>query len=265
MIPAVAIVAGVAMLVLGRGAANAACAVLCAASIAHAARTLADDSPAALVGVVCAALLAVTLVGSALSLIALAAIAWTFAARQRTGALVGTSVITAVIAALIEPAAIALVPIAGARLPAQPRWTLAIPFLGLVGVIVAIMAGAAREGPLADLGTRWFGMPAAPVDLSTSLLLLADALGPMLAVAALAGAFVLARDLAAAACIAGALLVDVRAGVPGATTLGLAALAAGIAVGRLGATIRIASGQAIVTGTCAAILLLPPTWLAISR
>jgi hypothetical protein len=170
-----------------------------------------------------------------------------------------------VLAAVLEPAAIGLVPIAAVRLPPRPPAVIAIPFVAVVGVVLAIAAGSSREGALADLGTLWYGTAPAPAALGPSLARLGDTLGPLIAVAAIAGAALLVRNLAVVACVAGAMLVDVRAGVPGATTLGLAALASGIAVARLGATIRIASGQAIVTATCAAILLVSPTWLAISR
>jgi hypothetical protein len=281
VVPAVAIVAGALAFAL-HGAWAAPCAAVAAAAIAHAARALGGDSPAALVGVVGAAMLAVTAVVDPRSLIALAAMAWTIAeltkpsapapgpnSRRAAGTPAIIAMLPATIAAVLEPACVALVPIAGARVYVHPaskprlpqRWVIVVPLAGVLAVMLAIVMGTGDGA----FGARWYGEPAAPVTPSVSAVRLADALGPMLAVAALAGLAMVGTRLAIAACVAGALLVDLRAGVPGATTLGLAALCAGIAVGRLGAMIRFPSGQAIVTATCTAILLVPPTWLAISR
>ncbi|HEX7838414.1 MAG TPA: hypothetical protein VF469_13155, partial [Kofleriaceae bacterium] len=72
-------------------------------------------------------------------------------------------------------------------------------------------------------------------------------------------------ELALAAAIAGAILVDLRAASVGPATLGLAAVLAGLAIGRLAAMIRIASGQAIVGATLGLLVLAPPLWTALAR
>jgi hypothetical protein len=85
-------------------------------------------------------------------------------------------------------------------------------------------------------------------------------------VAALAGLAALLRarlaELAVAAAVAGALLVDVRAGAPGVATRGLAAALSGLAIARLARMIRIPSGQAIAGATIAALVIIPPAWTA---
>ena len=112
-----------------------------------------------------------------------------------------------------------------------------------------------------------------------------EALGPLTAVAALAGLAIALRafvvngaagtrlrafrprraELALVAWIAGAVLVDLRAGTIGAATFGLAALCAGLAVARLGALIRLAAGQAVVAATAGALLVVPPAWIAVEH
>jgi hypothetical protein len=88
-------------------------------------------------------------------------------------------------------------------------------------------------------------------------------------VAALAGLASLMRarvaELALAASVAGALLVDVRAGAPGVATLGLAAALSGLAIARLARMIRIPSGQAIAGATIAALAIVPPAWTAVEH
>jgi hypothetical protein len=102
----------------------------------------------------------------------------------------------------------------------------------------------------------------------------AGALGPIAAVAALAGLAALARprprpghgraaELAVAACVAGALLADLRAGAIGPLTLGLAGLAGGLAAARFAGQIRLPAGQALAGATVGLMLLLPPAWMAL--
>jgi hypothetical protein len=151
---------------------------------------------------------------------------------------------------------------------------LAVPAAGALAIGLAVLAGTSWPA----LGALWFGGAAHPVapgglaglaglvDLAG---LVGTTLGPLTAVAALAGLASLARaryaELAIAACCAGAVLVDVRAGAPGSASIGLAALLAGLAVGRLAATIRIPSGQAIAGATIGVVVTLPPAWSAIEH
>jgi hypothetical protein len=73
-----------------------------------------------------------------------------------------------------------------------------------------------------------------------------------------------AASLALAACAAGALLVDLRAGAIGPLTLGLAALAAGLGAARFAGQIRLPAGQALAGALVGLLLLLPPAWTAAS-
>lgn len=286
LIPATGLVASVAVLALARFApaalGAAAAAAIAAAAIAHAARVLAPgassgESPAALVGVVLAALLAIASIAvhpaaGPAAYLALAAAAWTVAELARGTSPPIVAMLPAVVATVLSPACAPLLAIASVRLakdPRAPRWAIVVPIAGALVAVVAIMAGAADDGALARLGVRWYGTPAhAGTSPAHALARLGDALGPMAAVAALAGAILLVRvhlaNLALGACLTGALLADLRAGTPGTLSLGLAALCAGVAVARLGGMVRLASGQVIVAITCAAMLLMPPAWIAIA-
>jgi hypothetical protein len=164
---------------------------------------------------------------------------------------------------------VGLVAIAGARhatapwAPRQrPRWALAVPVAGVLAIALAVLAGTAWPA----LGARWFGDAANPVAPVVLAGLAGATLGPLTAVAALAGLASLARarhaELAVAAAVAGAALVDLRAGALGPASIGLAALLAGLAIGRLAAMIRIPSGQAIAGATIGVLVALPPAWSA---
>ena len=148
-----------------------------------------------------------------------------------------------------------------------PRWVVAVPVTGAVLILLAIIAGTAREGSFASLGQSWFGPRLTIASPLEALTRLADALGPIAVVAALGGLAVLARvqlaSLAIFACAVGAISVDLRTGAPGAATLGLAAVCAGAGITRLAGTIRLRSGQAVTAAMCGAILLVPPVWTVI--
>lgn len=148
-----------------------------------------------------------------------------------------------------------------------PRWVIAVPIAGAILVVIAIIAGTARGGSFGSFGQSWFGPRLAEAQPVDALARLADALGPIAVVAAIGGLAVLARvhlaSLAVFSCAFGAVLVDLRAGAPGASTVGLAALCAGVGITRLAGTIRIRSGQAITAAMCGAILLVPPVWTVI--
>lgn len=246
------------------------------ASITAAVRALVGDSPASIAGAVLAPLLAIaTLFDPALAVtargfIAIAALGWTVVelARPTTAPLV--AVLPACVAAILDPGLAALVPIAGARLitaPWQrPRWAIAVPIMGGLVAALAVLACLARSGPLAALGDRWCGLVAHPTTLRLLAADTAATLGPMTAVAALAGLAVLARprhaELATLVAGLGAALVALRTGAIGPSLVAVAALSAGLAVGRFAGAIRIASGQAVVGATTAVLLLLPPAWTA---
>lgn len=252
-------------------------AALVGAGFAAAIRALAGDSRASLAALAVAPLLAIASIAehtgiSLLPCVALAAMCWTVAELTRTTSSPLVAMLPATIAAVLEPAAVALIAIAGTRLVTapwqRPRWAIAVPIAGGVAVLLAVIAGAAQGGMFATLGAHWFGSTPAAAQASLPSAL-ADALGPFTAVAALAGLGIIARvrlaELAVATCIVGALLVDVRAGAIGPSTLGLAALCAGLAIGRFAGLVHLSSGQAIAGATAGMLLLVPPAWSAIEH
>lgn len=281
VIPAMAAIAGAAAMALGMTPALA----LTAAGLAAAIRVLAGNSPAALTGAVIAPLLAVASFAGAgggvpvRAALALAAAGWTVtelgwpadAPRPASSPLV--AVVPAALAGILDPSFAALLAIAGVRLvtaPGRPRtrWVLCAPVAGALALALAGLAGTVWPA----LGAHWFGAAAHPVtasSLAATAEAAADALGPLTAVAALAGltAVVRARwaELALAAAVAGAIGVDVRAAAVGPATIGLAGLVAGLAIGRLAAMIRLASGQAIAGATVGALALAAPAWSALAQ
>jgi hypothetical protein len=173
---------------------------------------------------------------------------------------------------VLDPSFVPLVAIAGVQLLTapgpRPRWALAVAASGAVAVALAVVAGTRWPA----LAAPWFVRAAHPVALGALAAATGAALGPFAAVAALAGlGGCIARRPDApgfarsplAACVAGALLCDLRAGAPGHATLGLAAVLSGLAIIRLAGMIRIPSGQAIAGATIGALVVAPTAWTAI--
>lgn len=250
------------------------------ASITAAVRALIGDSPASLAGAVLAPLLMIAMVfdpaiggASPRALVAIAAICWTLVelARPTTSPLV--ALLPATIAAVLDPSFVALIAIAGARLVTapweRPRWAIAVPIAGGLLALLAVFACVAQGGALASLGTTWTGHARHPVGLAHLIREGAQVIGPVTAVAALAGLVVLVRprhaELAIAVSIAGALLVGMRTGSVGASLIALSAMIAGLAVGRFAGSIRLGAGQALAGATAGVLLLLPPAWTAIEH
>jgi hypothetical protein len=296
-IPAVGLVCGGAAIALGLSPAIG----LTGAALAAVVRALAGDSPAALAGAAIAPVLAVASFAEAgdpglRAALALAAAGWAIAELSRApgAAPPFVAALPAVAAAVLDPSFAALVAIAGARAiiapGPRPRWALAVLAAGAVAIAVAIVAGTRWPA----LAVPWFGRAAHPVALRTLVAITGEALGPITAVAALGGLVALARSLggdladlvprvrwlpgfgatvgpetagfarsALAAAVAGAVLVDLRAGAPGHATLGLAAALSGLAIVRLARMIRLPSGQAIAAATIGALVVVPPVWTVI--
>ena len=92
---------------------------------------------------------------------------------------------------------------------------------------------------------------------------IADTLGPVAAVAALAGIGICATRgrFAAAAIIAalgGALATDIACGALGVATLALAAVTTGVAIGRLAATLRWQLAQPFVGAVAGFVIVIGP-------
>lgn len=249
---------------------------LAGAALAGSVRALAGDAPASLVAAALAPLLVIAQLAEhqlvhVAPCLALAAIAWTIVELARTStSSPAVAMLPATIAAVLEPAAVALLPIAGTRLVTapwqRPKWIVAVPIAGGLAVMLAVIAGSG--GAFHSLAARWFG-PAhwtSPAELAAHA---GDALGPLTAVAALAGIALIAKlrlaELAVLSCAIGSLLVDLRAGSTGATTLGIAGLAAALAIGRFAATIRMPPIQAVAGATVAIMLLVPPAWTVVEH
>jgi hypothetical protein len=248
------------------------------AALAAVIRVLAGDSPAALTSAVIAPLLAVASFADAggesvRAAIALAAAGWTVTELARPAGVPTSPVIVlpAVVAGILDPSFVALLAIAGVRLTANgrssrwQRWVLGVPAAGVIAMVLAVLAGTVWSG----LGARWFGVaahPLAPIALAAAA---GATLGPLTAVAALAGLSSLLRlraaEVALAASLAGAILVDLRASALGPATIGLAAMLAALAIGRLAAMLRLASGQALAGATLGLLVVLPPVWTALAH
>jgi hypothetical protein len=241
---------------------------LAGASITGAVRALAQESPASLVAMILAPLLAITTIfelgiASARELVAIAAGAWTCVelARPSTSTFRSRTValLPAGVATVLDPAFAIMTPIAAIRVLAawdRPRWAIAIPIVGVIGLLVRI-------------GVYESQTVGVSIDLATHATLVASALGPLLATTAIAGLVVLARprhaELSLVLAIAFACVAGARANVVTPTLCALASLSAGLAIGRFAAQIRLAHGQAFVGATAAALLLIAPAWSILAR
>jgi len=273
VIPALGVACGGAAIALGITPVVA----LAGAAFAAAVRAMSGESPAALAAAAVAPLLAVASFAEAggeptHAALALAAAGWTVVELARPASATASplvAVLPATVAAVLDPSFVALIAITGLRLittPWQrPRWVVVVPVAGVIAILLAVVAGTRWPG----LGLRWFGAAAHPVSPAALAALAGAALGPLTAVAAIAGLAGLARaryaELALAAAIAGAILVDLRAGAFSLATIGLAALLAGLAIGRLAAIIRISSGQAVAGATAGLLVVLPPVWTTVEH
>jgi hypothetical protein len=195
--------------------------------------------------------------------LAAAAAMWTLAELVRPLPARGSplpALAMAACAGALDPAYVVLVPLAGVRLavwPGHARWAVVAPIAGGLACALALAAALARGGVLAVLWTKWAGHAGAHGATATHALALAgDALGPIVALAALAGLVAGAArgHLAAAALLAaagGAVVLALRTGALTAAVPVVAALAASLGFARLAALVRHPTGQAAVAATCA--------------
>lgn len=253
---------------------------LAGAAMVAAIRALAGDSPASLAGAILAPLLVIATltepglahsVAQVRAFVALAAACWALVelARPTTSPLVG--LLPATIAAVLSPAYVALAVIAASRLVTapwrRPRWAIGVPVIAMIALVVAVVAGIAAHGSMRGLADAWIGAPRSPRGLPDVLELAATTLGPLTAVAALAGLPFLARtrhaELAAVTIVLGALLVSVRSGAVDPSLVGIAVVSTGLAVGRLAGMIRVAAGQVALGATLGVLILMQPAWMVI--
>jgi hypothetical protein len=170
----------------------------------------------------------------------------------------------ALLAGVLDPSYVGLVAVSGiAWLTApvhRPRGVVALPILGGVATIVAIVLAC---GGHSAVWHAWLGHATGHRDPLATLLRAGDVIGPMAACAALAGvALCLAHGRLAAAAVASIVAVTAAMSLAGgfvapAVPL-VAALGAGIAIGRLAALVRLPVGQAFVGATAGFVLAVVP-------
>jgi len=137
----------------------------------------------------------------------------------------------------------------------RPRWVIALPIAGVLVAALAVVAAVAHGGALARLDHAWSGH--AP---RVALVAVADRLGPLEVVAALAGLALCAlRGRFAAAATLGVLVFAAQpAGGPALPII--AGLGAGVALGRLALLVRLPIGQAFVGAAAGFVLVAVPAW-----
>jgi hypothetical protein len=176
------------------------------------------------------------------------------------------------VAAVLDPSYAALLAVTAAWLVAsptrRPRWVVVLPMVGALVAVVAVLAACAHGGRLARLEAAWSGHPRLPIDAVALVRAVGDRLGPLASVAALAGIVQCAtRGRFAAAAILGVLgfagLDAFARGAADPALLIVAALGAGVALGRLAALIRLSVGQAFVGAAAGFVLVAVPAWMLV--
>jgi hypothetical protein len=177
------------------------------------------------------------------------------------------SIGAAVLACMLDPSFVALVPIAGWRYVRgpwpQPRGAVAVPILGAFACALAIVAAAAPSPFMHHVWTAWTqrdGVTHGPIAVMSAT---GDVLGPLTAVAALVGLGVcMTRGRLAIVSVSviavGAIAVDLALGSVGAAVPAIAALGAGVAIARLTAMIRWPAGQAFVGAVAGFMIVFTP-------
>jgi hypothetical protein len=256
---------------------------LLAAALAAAVRAFAGPSLAAAVAGVAAALLGSLIVLELPDLVlsrgAIASAAAMFAICELVRPMPPEesplpSIGAAILAGALDPSFIALVPITGWRYVRgpwpRPRGAIVLPIAGALACVLASFAAVVPTTFLHDVWTAWTqrdGVTHSPLDV---IIATGDALGPMTAVAALAGLGVcMTRGrlaiVSVAAITVGALAVDLALGSVGAGVPTIAALGAGVAIARLTAMIRWPAGQAFVGATAGFMMVLAPALAHVLR
>jgi hypothetical protein len=280
VIPALALVAAALALAARQAPETAACVGALGAALAAAVRSFTGPSIAAAVAASAASLLGVLAVlelpaidlareslASAAALFAIAELVRPLPPDASPWPALGASLV----AVVIDPAFAMLLPVAGVRYMTgpwrQPRWAPLVPAAGVL--VVALAAATAllhRQSTL--LGELWAYWPARGVDVAdpiATLTFIGDLLGPVTSVIALAGLGACAMRgripaTAAIGAFAGALAIDLAAGVAGAGTVVVAALGAGVGIARFAAMIRWPTGQAFVGAAVGVMVVVAPVW-----
>jgi len=167
-------------------------------------------------------------------------------------------------AALLDPSFTALVAVAGWKLMNSPwarlRYAVLVPVAGVLGCALAVIA--ALRWP--ELWRLWTGHAPHSLDPWRTAAVHGDALGPIAAVAALAGLAIAAtRGRYAVASIVGVTLASGAVALRSAVTLEPAALmagavAAGVAIARLASLVRWPAAQVVVGAACGFLIVAAP-------
>jgi len=249
---------------------------LLAASLAAAVRAFAGPSLAAAVagaaGAILGTLMVLELPNVVLSRDAIAAAAAMFAICELVRPMPPEesplpSIGAALLACVLDPSFVALVPITSWRYLRgpwpRPRGAIALPILGALACVLAIVAAVLKTTFMHDVWTVWTqrdGVSHGPLAVIRAT---GDLLGPLTAVAALVGLGVcMTRGRLAIISVSvitiGAVAVDLALGSVGAAVPSIAALGAGVAIARLTAMIRWPAGQAFVGAVAGFMIVFTP-------
>jgi hypothetical protein len=181
------------------------------------------------------------------------------------------SIGASLVAGVLDPSFIALVPVVGVRFIlgpwSRPRGSILLPIVGVLATGLAILAATLPIDELWSVWTGKMGSDANYLELATRF---GDIVGPIAAVAAIAGfATMGARGhyaiASVAAVVVGAVAVDLETGSIGVATLACAAFGAGLGVARLTAMLRWPAGQAAIGAAAGFMMLVAPAlthWLS---
>ncbi|HSD91268.1 MAG TPA: hypothetical protein VLB44_27280 [Kofleriaceae bacterium] len=177
------------------------------------------------------------------------------------------SIGAALLAGVLDPSYVALVPITGWRFIrgpwTRPRGSIALPIVGVLACALAIGSAVAPSGMFADLWATWSAREGTTMSPLGVLAAAGDILGPVTSVAALGGlgVSVMRGRYAAAsvtAVVAGSLAVDLATGTLGAALPSVAALGAGMAIARLTGMVRWPTGQTFVAAATGFMMVVAP-------
>lgn len=166
-------------------------------------------------------------------------------------------------AAVLDPSFCLLGAVAGWKLMHSPwarlRYAVLVPVAGVLGCALAILA--ALRWP--ELWRLWTGHAPHAIDPWRTAAVHGDALGPIAAVAALAGvAIATTRGRYAVASILGVTIaagaVALRGGVLEPAALMAGAVASGVAIARLASLVRWPAAQVVIGATCGVLIVAAP-------
>ena len=173
----------------------------------------------------------------------------------------------ALLAGVLDPSYVGLVAVSGyawLRAPVlRPRAAVLLPIAGVLAA--ALVCACAIGYAHSSLWQSWLGHSTYPRALVATITRTGDLIGPMMAFAALTGlALCLAHGRIAAAAVGSVIgltaITSLACGFVAPAAPLVAALGAGVAIGRLAALVRWPLGQAFVGATAGFLLVVVPAW-----